>query len=147
MLDTTTLQDMYKGARNRRGYREIKINGRYYFVHRLIMEQILGRKLKDSEVVHHMNHIKSDNRPENLMLLGNSDHLKMHTQERKNGKNKKCKVCSKKFYVSKSRYHYLCCSRECAGKYLHMIYPPEHFAHHVRFYGKHARNQTVPKQS
>ncbi|KKQ63525.1 MAG: hypothetical protein US85_C0016G0021 [Candidatus Shapirobacteria bacterium GW2011_GWF1_38_23] len=135
MLGNNSL-DRYKGARNRKGYREISIDGRYYFVHRLVMEEKIGRKLKDNEVVHHMNHDKSDNRIENLMLLEKVEHLKIHTQARKNGKTKKCLVCLREFYVPKSRFHYLCCSKKCAGKYLHMIYSPDHFAHHTRYYSK-----------
>jgi hypothetical protein len=33
------------------------------------MEETIGRRLLPTEVVHHMNHIRDDNRPENLMLL------------------------------------------------------------------------------
>lgn len=44
--------------------------------HRLIMAQQLGRRLLRSETVNHINHIRDDNRPENLEVMTVGDHAR-----------------------------------------------------------------------
>jgi hypothetical protein len=49
--------------------------------HVVVMEGIIGRRLYSFECVHHKNHIKTDNRPENLELMSKSEHSRLHRLE------------------------------------------------------------------
>jgi hypothetical protein len=69
--------DIQRGRGAAKGYR--KLMGRHE--HRVVAEEILGRPLAADEVIHHINHNKQDNRPENLHVMVKSEHAKLHADQ------------------------------------------------------------------
>jgi hypothetical protein len=60
------------------GYFRTTINGKREYVHRLVAAEILGRPLKSSEHVHHIDESPGHNVKENLHISTNSEHRKIH---------------------------------------------------------------------
>lgn len=54
----------------------------YVMKYTLVMERHIGRLLNEDEVVHHVNHVRNDNRLENLRLMTKHEHQSLHMRER-----------------------------------------------------------------
>lgn len=57
---------------------KVREDGTRDYRYRIVAEQMLGRPLRSSEHVHHLNGDPTDDRPENLEVLGASEHFKRH---------------------------------------------------------------------
>lgn len=53
----------------------------YAYEHRVVAEQMLGRRLRRGEQVHHRDHDKTNNAPENLEVLSTAAHGAEHVDE------------------------------------------------------------------
>lgn len=56
-----------------------KLNNRHE--HRVVAERMLGRPLARNEIVHHIDGNKHNNTPENLQVMTQADHLRLHHAE------------------------------------------------------------------
>lgn len=75
-----------KDALRYTGQREnyVKLGGRH--MHRVIAEQKLGRPLLPGEIVHHRDGDKWNNNPDNLEVMTQAEHARIHCMERWHGK-------------------------------------------------------------
>lgn len=68
------------------GYVEVYVDGVKKYQHVVVAETALGKPLPKGAEVHHWNEIRSDNRPENLVVCpDHSYHMLLHRRARKLG--------------------------------------------------------------
>lgn len=71
--------DMQRGRGEGKSYR--KRDGQHE--HRLVAQQKLGRPLQPGEVVHHLDGDIHNNAPENLVVITQSEHIRIHKPRRR----------------------------------------------------------------
>ena len=95
----------------------------YVLLHRVIMENHIGRLLLKDEIIHHKDGNKNNNDISNLEILSKSNHTKLHAS--KVGRQMallKCPNCNIIFERQKNQTHFFkgtdfsICSRKCNGE-------------------------------
>ncbi len=94
----------------------------YVLLHRLVMENHLGRLLTDDEIVHHKDENKRNNDINNLEVMSRSKHTILHRKTGRNIVELVCPNCHGKFHrekrnvVNRANQIGIYCSRSCSAK-------------------------------
>lgn len=97
-------------------------NKKHVLQHRDVMAKHLGRELRDDEVVHHKNHVKTDNHIDNLEIMEWSEHSKSHAKP-KTMLSFECPECGSYFEVRKGQdpkakgAKRIFCSKPCSSRF------------------------------
>lgn len=74
---------------NENGYVIVKVKNvkrmksGYSYEHRVVAEAKLGRPLMKGEIVHHIDGNKLNNHPDNLLIMNQGDHIRLHFEQRR----------------------------------------------------------------
>lgn len=101
--------------------------------HRIVAEQLVGRVLRDEEVVHHIDEKKDNNTVENLIVfVSQDDHARFHQTGVmiRNEDNtyyspiteNVCENCNSTYVQDKSKVRF--CSKKCAGEFSRKVKRP-----------------------
>ena len=75
---------IYKLNKNTCGYSSIKIQGKWYLVHRLVAKYFIGDI--ENKVVNHLNNNTTDNRVKNLQITNQSENIKWCVKQNRHKK-------------------------------------------------------------
>jgi hypothetical protein len=96
-----------------------------YPLHRVLVENRLGRLLRSNEVVHHLDGVKDNNTDDNLMVTTHSDHSRRHREQTAPLRVEVKCVCGKSFSLKPHQYRLrlkrnktgkVYCSRSCGAR-------------------------------
>ena len=87
---SANLSPNWKGGIRKRGHRKVMVyapdhphsSDGYVWIHRLALEEVLGRPLEPDELVHHIDGDPTNNHPDNLQIVTISEHALIHSKTR-----------------------------------------------------------------
>jgi hypothetical protein len=88
------------------GYPGNVYRGKYAYEHHLAFWEHTKQVVPQNHIIHHVNHIKSDNRIENLQLLSKSAHSRLHHPEKNLKIRLLCAYCKDEFFRAPRNYNY-----------------------------------------
>lgn len=98
--------------------------GSYVFEHILVAERAIGRAIQKGETVHHRNHIRDDNRPENLQVMTRSQHNRLHRLEE--GRRGRPEFCSQPNCQERCHAGGMCCVHYSSAAHKRRYADPEY---------------------
>lgn len=122
-IDSTCLGGGYTYCRTSPPHPKANAKG-LYPLHRVMMENRLGRSLHDDEIVHHLDNDRYNNSIDNLAVMSNAEHTSLHAKT-VSVINRICPVCGSEFSLKPSKLRdrirqsksgKITCSRKCGGK-------------------------------
>lgn len=76
----------------------------YVREHRLVVANHLGRMLDPSELIHHVNGVRTDNRIENLQIVTHAEHMRIEQTGRKRSDETRAKMSKAQRGLKKSPF-------------------------------------------
>ncbi len=88
--------------REKNGYIQIKIEGDWKWLHRVIAKEKMGDEIIEGFEVHHIDGDKQNNHPDNLKVLSKEEHKALHRHQKDSGSSPRQEV---KDYISNRIKH------------------------------------------